>query len=426
VLEEVVRDFDEWEPPPMVERELRVPLNLGIRRAVSLIGPRRAGKTYYMFQLIRRVRGRGRGVLYVNLEDYRLTGLDYRGLGELLEVFYELHPEARSGAWLFLDEVQNVEGWERAVRTFIDRGGVRVFLTGSSSKLLSSELATQLRGRTLAYEVFPFSFREFLGARGFRARWPFSSRERSRLLGLLREYVEWGGYPEAVLEPRVRAQVLREIWEVTVTRDVVERWGVRNVKALRLLVAALQGSREFSAHRFYNYLRSLGLRVGKNTVYNYLEYLRDTLTVFLLHRYSPSYKRVEASIPKVYLVDDGLYGSKEWGRLFENTVFMELRRRGLREDAELYYWRGHSGEVDFVAPREGLLVQATVELGYDNERRELRPLAKASRELGAAKAYVITWDQEGVYEVEGVRVEAVPLWKWLIGRAGPLQGRLPA
>ena len=423
VLVEVIRDFQEWEPPSLVRRELRVPLDLRIKRAISIIGPRRAGKTYYMFQLITDLLERGverDRILYVNLEDYRLEGADYRDLGSILETYYEMYPENRGRkVWLFLDEVQNVRGWEKAVRTFIDRENVQVFVTGSSSKLLSREVATQLRGRALTYEIYPFSFREFLRARGFQPGEYLSSREKSALLNMLDEYLRWGGYPEAVIEHGKRRKILEEIWEVTIARDIVDRWKIRNLRVLRLLIRALQESREFSAHKFYNYLKSLGVRVSKNTIYNYLEYLYDSLVAYPLKKYSPSYKEVEASTPKIYLVDNGLYPRKEEGLLLENLVFMELKRRGYRENREMYYWRDPTGkEVDFLVLRGGAaqLIQVAYELTYRNIDREVKPLVKAAKQLAVKDLTIITWNQQQTIRRGNLEIKVTPLWKWLLRR----------
>lgn len=423
---EVIKDFSEWEPPSLVEREVEVPLSLKIRRAVSIVGPRRAGKTFLMYQLIRRLLGRGvprRRILYVNFEDYRLFGADFRDMAEIVDTFYELYPPRKGEKiWFFLDEVQNVPGWERVVRTLVDSGNVQVYVTGSSSKLLSLELATQLRGRTLVYEVYPFSFREFLRARGIEADPHPSSRQRYEIMNALSEYLEWGGYPEAVLEPEQRERILQEIWEVTVSRDIVERWKIRNTRVLRLLIRAVQESREFSIHRFYIYLKSLGIRVSKNTLYTYLEHLYDALVAFPLRKLSPSYKALEASIPKIYLVDNGLYAEKEKGRLLENLVFMELKRRGFKENVSLFYWRDPLGrEVDFVLRKSTgryELIQVAYQVTHSNMLRETSSLEKASKQLGRASGLIVTWDQEGVLGEGGVAARAVPLWRWLLGMGG--------
>ena len=327
-----------------------------------------------------------------------------------------MHPENRNfKVWLFLDEIQNVAKWEKAIRFFADRLNVQVYITGSSSKLLSKEIATQLRGRTITFEVLPFSFNEFLKVKNFKVSKYISSRERSILLNLLEEYMLYGGYPEVVLEPEHRMRILKEIWDVTISRDIIERWKIKNIKVLRLLIRAILESKEFSVHKFYNYLKTLGLKISKNTLYNYLEYLQDSLVVYFLRRYSKTYKEVEASRPKVYMVDTGLYlGREEKGRLFENLVFLELKRRGY----EVFYWRDERGkEVDFLIVenyRPIKLIQACYELTFENLKREIDPLLKASKQLNCNSLEILTWSQQRTIEVNNRKIKVIPLWKWIL------------
>ena len=423
IIIEVIRDSQEKRLPDLIERDLEVPLELKIRRAVSIIGPRRAGKTYYMFLLMNRLLRRGvdrNRILYVGFEDYRLEGIGWRDFRNIVEVYYEMFPEnRRRKVYFFFDEVQNVDGWEKIVRTLMDEGYVQVFVTGSSSKLLSREIATQLRGRTLTYEIFPFSFKEFLRARGFKIRKYMSSYEKSKILNFLGEYLRWGGYPETVIESKRREEILREIWEVTIARDIIDRWKIRNIKALRLLIKALRESRGFSVHKFHNYLKSLGLRISKNTLYNYLEYLHDSLIVYPLKKFSPSYKNVEMSIPKIYLADNGLYmKEEEKSKLMENLVFMEFKRRGYRENENIFYWKDYTGkEVDFVIKKGSNITQLTqvcYELTPENEKRELKSLIKASKELNCKNLQIITWNRQETIKKEGKNIKIIPLWKWLL------------
>ena len=425
VLVEVVRDSVEFSVPSLVPRDLRVPFELRINRVISIVGPRRAGKTFYMFQLIGELSrhvDRSR-LLYVNFEDVRLEGASARDFVKLIDVYYEIFPENRKcKVWMFFDEVQNVEGWEIVVRSLIDMRNVQVYATGSSSRLLSAEIATQLRGRTLTYCIYPFSFREFLRARDFEPPDYMSSAERSRVMNLLNEYLLWGGYPETVLEPKLRRKILDEIWEVTISRDIIERWNIRNVKVLKLLVRALKESKEFSVHAFYNYLKSIGIRVGKDTIYNYMEYLSDAMIVFPLKKFSFSYKTIEMSIPKIFLVDNGLYGNtRDKSHLMENIVFMELKRRGYVENRNLFYWKNNRGlEIDFITTKNGRvnqLIQVTYELKeYDRRQfnREVKPLIKASKTLQCRNALIITWDQEDTIKHGNLTIKVKPLWKWLL------------
>ena len=330
-LETFLRDFYEKQIPDVVEREAGINLEIPIRRVISIIGPRRAGKTYLLFQSMKKLEtsiGKSR-LLYVDFESDRMVGAEVKDLRTMLEIFFELYPENKDvKVWLFFDEIQNVSGWEKFARSLLDSENMQLIVSGSSSKLLSKELATSLRGRSLSYSVFPFSFREFLRTRNFKIREElvFSSRENALLLNLLAEYLNFGGYPEVVLFPAEKEKILKEILDVTLYRDVVERHKVKNVKALKLLLKHLVDATSFSVHKFKNFLKSMGLKVSKNTLYNYFEYFSDSLVLLPLRKFSFSYKEFEQSIPKIYFVDNGLIslGSSDYtsnkARLMENIV----------------------------------------------------------------------------------------------------------
>jgi hypothetical protein len=314
-----------------------------------------------------------------------------------------------------------VEGWEVFVRSITDSEDARVFVSGSSSKLLSREIATQLRGRTITHPVYPFSFTEFLRAKKFEVKEYFSSYEKSKLMNLMRDYLFYGGYPEAVMYRNEREKILREIWDVTIFRDIVERHGVKNIKVLRLLIRALKNSLYFSVHRFYNYLKSLGVTVSKNTLYRYMDYLEDALILYPLRNYSTPYKKVEQSIPKVYFVDNGLLSVDEYqgeGRLMENLVMMELIRKGFISGTNLFYYKTQTSEVDFVVKSKSeptQLIQVTYASDRDEiDNREIKGLLRAGDELGCGDLQVITWEYEGVKEKRGKKIVFTPLWKWLL------------
>ena len=390
-------------------------------RAISIIGPRRAGKTYLMFQLINRLTSGGlprEKTVYVNFEDPRLLGAELKDLLTFLDVYYEMFPEnARGECHFFLDEVQNVPDWERFVRFLLDRNQ-RVVVSGSSSKLLSKEIATSLRGRSLSVRVYPFSFREVLRANGLKVEKFYSTYEKARMRKLLREYLHWGGYPEVVLNPHLRAEILREIIDLTIYRDIVERWGAENLKALRLLLRMLAFSSHLSASKAYRNLKSLGIGVGKATVANYIEYFSDSMILHPLRPYVKSYKLQERMGFKPYLVDNGLLkvmGVEDEGRLLENLVFTELLKRGYEPNGELFYYVTRNGrEVDFVIKgRE--LIQVTAELHEKNRERELRALIEAGRELGIGKLTIVTLEQDDVVKTAGKEVKVTSLKKWLLG-----------
>jgi predicted AAA+ superfamily ATPase len=420
----MIKDFQEFELPKLVKRDLRIEADLPIKRAISIIGPRRAGKTFFMFQVIGELLRNGidkSRILYVNLESDLLIGCTVEDLRNMLNIFYEIYPENRGRKiYLFLDEVQNVPYWERFVRNLVDSEGIQVYVSGSSSKLLSIEVATSLRGRTLPYYIYPFNFKEFLRAKGFEVEKYLSSSKKATLLNLLQKYME-GSYPEVVLFEKEREKVLKEIFDVTIYRDIVERFRVKNIRVLRLMVKGLVSSTYFSIHKFYNYIKSLGMKVSKNTLYNYVEYFSDSLVLYTLRKYSRSYKEVEQTIPKIYFVDNGLLiinGVENASRLMENLFFSELLKKGLTPNENLFYFYSNNKEVDFVITSGGKvkqLIQVCYNIDdFNTKEREISALVKASKELDCSDLTVITWDYEGVEKHGGRRIKFLPLWKWLL------------
>ena len=420
---EIIKDFQEKELPEFIERNIEYPLVTPIKRTIVIIGPRRSGKTYSMFQAIKKIMDSGtnkRCVLYVNFEDSRLSSASIDDLNNMLEVFFEIYPENKQRkTWLFLDEIQLIEKWESFVRRLLDHENVQVFVTGSSSKMMSKEIATSLRGRSLTYRIFPFSFKEFLAANKVNIGKYLSSVERIKIINGLREYMEYGGYPESVIYKQERERILREIIDVTIYRDVVERHNVKNLKVLRIFFVALFNSEMFSVHKFFNFLKSQGMKISKNTLYTYFEYLRDSLIVYPLRKFAYSYKDVEGSISKIYFVDNGLLhsqGIKDQGRLMENLVFSDLQKKW---EENLFYYRSPDGkEVDFVL-KEGRKIEQLIQVCYDIENyvtkeREIKGLFKASRELKCNNLLVITWDYEAEETIDNQKIFYQPLWKWLL------------
>ena len=431
---ELIKDFHQRSMPELVPRELEVKLPR-TRKCISVVGPRRAGKSSLLFLMVQQLRTASgpEESLYLNLEDDRLYPPNVDTMDRVFRLYRVAYPESKD--WetqLFLDEVQTVEGWERFVRRLVDTENVRVYLTGSSSKLLRDEVATSMRGRCISYTLLPFSFREFLQARGQEIPVHPSSAERARMMNLLREYVTFGGFPEVALEddPDIKLRILGEYVDVMLLRDVVERHHLANIKVLRMLFGRLLSSvsSTFSVHRFHRMLKSQGRSVSKNTLYDYFQHLEDALVVLPLRRFSHSLKEVQRSLPKVYPIDNGFIAqtrggaSDDLGALMEATVAVELFRRTCSDPTlSLFYWSEQgSGEVDFVL-RKGKDSVMLVQSCYDpsdeaTRRRELRALVRASDDLGCYDMWMVTWNVKGIETVEDRTVRVVPLWEWLLGR----------
>jgi len=418
----IIKDFQKRRYRDIVQRDIHYPLDIPLDRAVVLSGPRRSGKTYLMYMGIKELLARKEdenSILYVNFEDSRLVGAAPQDLNTLLEVFFEFCPDRNKKTWVFLDEIQVIPNWERFVRTLVDMENVNVFVTGSSSRLMSKEIATSMRGRSLTYNVYPFSFAEVLKAGKLEYEEYLSSAQMGEIIQKLQDYVKYGGFPETVRYREEWDRILSEIVDVTIFRDIVERYDVKNIKMLKLFLNAIFNSKEFSIHKFYNFLKSQGHKVSKNTLYTYFGYFEDSFIVFPLKRFSYSYKNIESSISKIYLVDNGLLslqGIQDYGRLIENIVFIDLKRRS---KGDLFYYKSTSGrEIDFII-KEGKKVSELIQVCYtlDNfvtKEREVKALLQGSEELRCDNLLIITWDYEAVEIVFGKNVRYVSLCKWLL------------
>lgn len=380
----------------------------------AVVGMRRSGKTFLLFQEMRCLCEQGcdeDAILYLNFEDDRLQPIDAKGAAALVDDFFAMFPENHDRrCHLFLDEVQAVDGWSRWLRRLHDTRDVKLYVTGSSAKLLSQEIATELRGRSIASEVWPYSFLELLRARKLTVKSrALGQATMDRLRAWAHQYLDAGGFPEVVsLDAWSRRRVLQDYVDVVVLRDVVERHGITNIALARYLTRALLRSAgcSFSVNKTYNDLKSQGRKVAKTTLYEYLAYFEDAYLCFAVPLHESSARKAETAPRKLYAVDPGLVTAfhpettRNIGQLFENLVYLDLRRAGY----DVAYYQTRSGfEVDFLATRPDRSL-CLLQVCYDPSdehtlNRECRALAEAEEELGLAGKLVTpqTW-LEDVFE----------------------------
>lgn len=425
VIERIIDDFHERDLPSLLPREVSLPRVPG--KASVVIGMRRSGKTWFCYQQMQQLLAEGvekERILYVNFEDERLLPFGASDFQVLLDAYFRKFPSFRGrGAHLFIDEAQRIEGWDRFVRRVLDSGDLDVVVTGSSSRLLGTEIATSLRGRSLATEIFPFSLREYLRYHDVDPDpRTLGARTRSRLEKMAGEYLESGGFPEVQsLGGDLRRQVLRNYVDVVILRDVIERHGISNATALRALIRHVMRApaTRFSVNKFYNSLRSQGIPATKNALYEFLDHLVDAYLVFdvPLHARSANVRRVNPR--KVYVIDTGLLGAmslcmtEDRGARLENMVFMHLRRAGCRVE---YYLTGGGGEVDFVVLPEGRTGRRLIQVCWDlsdpaTRAREMSALRDAMSELRIRSGTIVTWLDE---DSSDERIRVVPAWRWLL------------
>jgi len=392
--------------PVLTRRDVWLPAVKG--KATAVIGMRRAGKTSLLWQILadRHASGTPReGLLYFSFEDERLADMQVQDLDLLVETFYQLNPAWRDArrASFFLDEIQLVPGWELFARRLLDSENIDLFLSGSSARMLSREVATSMRGRAMEAVVFPFSFREMLRHAGREPQKPadrMTKAERSQLAKDLLDYLANGGFPEAQgLDTRNRFELLRTYVDVVLLRDVVERHNLSQPQVLHWMVRQLlsNAAGAFSINKFHADLKSRGVAVGKDTLHSYLAHLEDAFLLCSVDLATDSERRRQVNPRKVYPVDTGLMplfersGKVNVGHALETAVLHELQRRG----AQANYVRTPAGfEVDFYTRGPvgaEALIQVCAELDSpDTLAREVRALQDAAQTWPNATLQLIT------------------------------------
>lgn len=398
-----------------VEREkeaiLRNSLNDDLIKVVT--GVRRSGKSSLVHRVLR-----GEKYGYLNFDDERLQNISVKELDYVLEEFYEIEEDLKI---LFFDEIQNIEGWELFVSR-LRRQGYVVIVTGSNSKLLGRELATHLTGRHFSMELYPFSFREYLNFKKklFKKEDLFLTKRRVNLYRELKQYLRKGGFPESltVEQPQV---YLRELYTKIILQDIVSKYNLRHSNTLKDIAQYLLGN--FATRQTYHKLKNIFEIKSVHTIKNYLGYLEEAYLIFQVTGFSAKQKESLRGPKKVYSIDQGLIQaiepgiSENIGRLIENLVFIELKRK----EKNIFYYNDYAGwEVDFVI-KEGSkiieLIQVTHNLDTSELRkRELRSLLKSADKFKCDNLTVIIYDGEKEEKmIDGKKIQIIPLADWLLG-----------
>ena len=410
----------EFSLPELVARDAEHPEIVNLSEILAVVGPRRSGKTFFFFQLIKELierHGVARDrILFVDFEDYRMSYLGRDPAGELLTAFEQL--AGHGPEYLFLDEVQQLPDWSRVVRTLQNRREFKIVISGSNSKLLSRELSTELRGRCVEVAMLPFSFKEFLRFKGLEVNPVMLHTEaRGRVLGAFEEYLSGGGFPGAAgcVSAMERRRLLQGYYQTTYYKDILERYDIRAKETLAAMMRHLvdQAGEMFSISAFTKTLQQRGIESSKSTVASYLAHLEEAFFVICAEKFAYSQRQRTANQVKCYLFDTGFKQlavnfSANKGKLLENLVAIELRRRG----REFFYFR-QRGECDFVVVDGGRpvsAIQVCWEINDKNRKREVGGILDARRELGELEALILSHDgSEAVDEIP-----QMPVWRWLL------------
>ena len=377
-----------------------------------IMGPRRAGKSFFAINMLNKLDNFG----YVNFDDERLV--DVKDYDEIVNTVNSLYNNPK---YLLLDEIQNLDKWELFANR-LQRQGYNLVITGSNSKLLSKELATHLTGRHLVINMLPFSFKEFLNLEN-------KELTKNEIKTKLFSYINQGGYPEPLIKRLDNKDYLSTLFNSIIYKDIVKRFKIRSVQAIEDLAVYLISNiaKEFS----YNTLSKVTKCKSVHTVEKYLSYLEEAFIFFKVNRFSFKLKEQVASNKKIYCIDNGFIYSKAFrlssdiGRLYENTVAIELKKLEMDGAISIYYWKNvQQEEVDFVV-KQGTKIKELIQVCYDVDdikasKREVRALIKASKELKCNNLLVITEGKEAEKEAAwfGIKrkIRFLPLWKWLIER----------
>lgn len=431
MLKEIILDFQEVDLPTGVPRRVDVTPVSG--KATVCIGVRRSGKSTFMFQLMQRLQDSGvsrQNILYLNFFDDRLHRLQHGGLGVILEAYFSLYPEKKNAqkVYCFFDEIQVVPGWEPFVDRLMRTEKCEVYITGSSAQMLSREIATQMRGRALSWEMFPFSFREFLDFKGIESEGPLSTKKRLTIQKGFEAYWEAGGFPEVVnLDRMLRIKTHQEYWGAMLFRDLVERHDISHPKAVTDLAHWLVDNTGslYSVNNLTGYLKSLGHKAPKSSVSDYLAWFEDAYVLFTVRIFDASLARASTNPKKIYCIDHALVTSVSSGilvnsgHLLENLVFTALRRL----TPDIFYFKSKAGrEVDFIAlipslgqERSRMLVQVCESMADPQTRkREISALAEAMAELKLAEGTIVTRGEQEQILVDSGKIDVVPAWHFLL------------
>ncbi len=422
----IIVQWKEFEIPKTLPRDISINLNHDFITAIS--GPRRVGKTYLCFQLINKLLKKGvpkENIFYINFEDEKLLGAEAKDLDKLLDKFYEFsNINKKQDIYLFLDEIQNVNNWDVWTRRIYDmHKDTKIILTGSSSKLLSKEISTKLRGRVINIEVFPLSFKEHLKWKKikYNRKTILYSKERFAIKKEFSAYLSNGGYPALLVSNLPKETILQNYFQSMIFKDIIERYNIKEIKKLKILVKLLFESttKEIAYNKLANKLKSLGFSLSKNTIIEYISYFEDAYLFFQNLKYEYSITKQLGSIKKIYCIDNGLLNtvsfkfSDDFGKLIENLVFIELKRR----NKEIFYYRKNY-ECDFIIQEKNKVVdaiQVTKELSDENYKREINGLLEALKTYHLKEGLILTYEgDEEEKKIDNKTIKIIPLWRWLL------------
>ncbi|MCC5918321.1 MAG: ATP-binding protein [Cryomorphaceae bacterium] len=375
-------------------------------------GLRRAGKSYFLYQIIKAMADDNalERVLMINFEDERLLEVTSADLHIIMEAYHELYDLQPI---VFLDEIQNIPNWQKFARRLSDEGH-RVYITGSNAEMLSSEIASTLGGRFVDKEVLPLSFREYLRFEHIEfGKNAIHGKTRFAIIRAYEQYLKFGGFPE-LLKFENKRDFLSSVYQKLFYGDLIARYNVSNAHTIKLLVKKIAQSvnNETSVNRIKNLIKSTGVSIGNNTLFDYLTYLESSFLIASISNFHSKFAEKQTN-KKYYFLDTGLLGlfiHDQDTKLLENQVYIHLRRKGLQP-----FFLKRKTEVDFYVPDQNLLFQVCYSLEHSETfQREVSALRQAMKMFDIQTGYIVTFNELRTIQVEEGHIEAIPAWQWML------------
>jgi hypothetical protein len=415
-------------PTDLKQRENSLPIDSG--KIVTIPGVRRCGKTSRMEAVVNTLLSRGidrRQILWVSFDDERLVHMTSDELNLIVEAYRELYPDIdMATVYMFFDEIQLVDGWEYFVMRLYKHYSKKIYISGSNATMLSSELKSVLRGWPNEDETMPLSFREYCNFNGVSTD-SWMEQDIARLRNAFFEFNNNGGFPEVVLTDNQlsRAKILQTYFDTMILKDLAEHYQIANIEVLRYYLKRIMSNltKPTAVRAIHNDIKSRGLKVSKDTLYDWATYACNIFLFLRISSYSKSLQKVESSQPKYYCIDNGLRNavllpqSDDDGKKLENTVFLQLYRRRTPID-RIFYYQG-KGECDFVV-QKGIDIVQLIQVTWtmkdeETRRREIDGLKEASKVTDCKNMLIITADEsDEITTPEGLTITVVPAWRWLL------------
>ncbi len=400
IIKEIILTYQNRDYSDARPRDLKIELDTN--KIVSIIWPRRSWKSYFLFNLIQELKNwwiETSDFLYINFEDERLD-ITSKDLGIIIESYRELYPRKKiENSYLFFDEIQNVDGWEKFVRRINDEWFKNIFITGSNAKLLSKEIATSLRWRSLTYEILPLDFKEYLFFKDVEIDNIHKKEDKALLLLYFDIYLKWWGFPEIIdYSEELKIKVLQEYFDVMIYNDIVERYKIKDVSLLKIFIKKLlqTTTKDFSINKIANELKNMWYKFDKNIVYDFVDYLKTIYFWKVVKKFDFSVNK-QYLIKKFYTIDNWFLNSltftfsDNYWKLLENLVYLYLYKK---YSDNVYFIKEKQLDIDFIInKKKKKIYQVCYNITDENRKRELWSLEKAMKHYNVKKWYIITRDQ---------------------------------